>query len=179
MRQSRLGYYADFVVYPFLALALAAAALRGAAPFAWLEWIAAFLVGLSFWTFFEYILHRFIFHDFPFFGDLHNAHHADPTAFVGTPTALGVSFILSAILLPLWWGINFDFASALTAGFVVGYVWYAGIHHALHHFDIKPDSLLFRAKRRHALHHYARQSCNFGVTNGVWDRVFGTSFETR
>jgi sterol desaturase/sphingolipid hydroxylase (fatty acid hydroxylase superfamily) len=179
MRLSRLGYYADFVVYPFLVLALMATALSRAAPYGWAEWAGACVVGFATWTFAEYIFHRFILHDFPFFSGLHDAHHADPTGLVGTPTWFSVAFIVFGILLPLWWGTNFDFASGLTTGFMVGYLWYVGIHHAVHHFEIKPGTMLFRAKRRHALHHFARQSCNFGVTSGFWDRVFGTSFETR
>ena len=179
MRLSRAGYYADFVVYPFLVLALFATAMTRTAPYAWVEWFSACVVGVAIWTLTEYVFHRFLLHDTPYFADMHDQHHADPTGLVGTPTWLSFAVIIFGILLPLWWGTNFDFASGLTAGFSGGYLWYVGIHHAVHHWRIKEGTYLFHAKRRHALHHFARQSCNFGVTSGFWDRVFGTVFETR
>jgi sterol desaturase/sphingolipid hydroxylase (fatty acid hydroxylase superfamily) len=179
MRLSRAGYYADFVVYPFLVVVLFAYALSRTASYAWVEWCGALVLGVAIWTFAEYIFHRFILHDFPYFADMHDAHHADPTGFVGTPTWFSAAVIIFGILLPLWWGTNFDFASGLTTGFMLGYLWYVGIHHAVHHLQVKQSSYFFRARRRHALHHFARQSCNFGVTTGFWDRVFGTVFETR
>lgn len=179
MRLSRLGYYADFLVYPFLVLALFAVASSRPAPHAWIEWVGASVAGIATWTLAEYIFHRFVLHDFPFFGRLHDAHHADPTGYVGTPTWLSAAAILFGILLPLWWGTNFDLASGLTTGFMAGYLWYVGIHHAVHHWQIRQGTYLFCAKRRHALHHFARQSCNFGVSSGFWDRVFRTGFETR
>ena len=179
MHLSRAGYYADFVVYPFLVLALFAVALSRTAPHAWVVWFGACLLGIAIWTLSEYVFHRFLLHDTPFFARMHDEHHADPTGYVGTPTWLSFAIIIGGILLPLWWGTNFDFASGLTTGFSGGYLWYVGIHHAVHHWRIKEGTHLFHAKRRHALHHFARQSCNFGVTSGFWDRVFGTVFETR
>ncbi len=74
---------------------------------------------------------------------------------------------------------RFDFASGITAGLMLGYVWYGGVHHVLHHWRVRPGSYLYRLKRRHALHHYARHSCNFGVTTQFWDRVFGTAHPGR
>lgn len=179
MRCSRLGYYADFVVYPFLVLALSAVALSRTAPSAWIGWAGACASGIAIWTFAEYVFHRFFLHDFPFFGGLHDAHHADPTGYVGTSTWFSAAVILFGILLPLWWGTNFHFASGLTTGYMAGYLWYVGIHHAVHYWQIRQGTYLFRTKRRHALHHFAGQSGNFGVTSGFWDRVFGTGFETR
>ena len=94
MRLSRLGYYADFVVYPFLVLALSAVALSRTAPHAWIEWVGACVCGFAIWTLAEYIFHRFILHDFPFFGRLHDVHHADPTGYVGTPTWFSAAVII-------------------------------------------------------------------------------------
>jgi sterol desaturase/sphingolipid hydroxylase (fatty acid hydroxylase superfamily) len=179
MHLSRAGYYADFVVYPFLVMVLSAIALGRTAPHAWVEWFGAFVLGVAIWTLSEYVFHRFLLHDVPYFARMHNEHHAEPTGFVGTPTWLSFAVIIGGILLPLWWSTNFDFASGLTTGFSGGYLWYVSIHHAVHHWRIKEGTYLFHAKRRHALHHFARQSCNFGVTSGFWDRVFGTVFETR
>jgi sterol desaturase/sphingolipid hydroxylase (fatty acid hydroxylase superfamily) len=98
---------------------------------------------------------------------------------VGTPTSLSLAAICAGALFPLWWEIGFDLASGTTAGLMLGYVWYVAVHHVLHHWRIYPGSYLYHWKRRHALHHYARQPCNFGVTTLFWDRVFGTAYGAR
>ena len=48
------------------------------------------------------------------------------------------------------------------------------VHHATLHFAIQPGDVLYRARVRHMAHHY-RDGCNFGVTTGFWDIVFGTT----
>jgi sterol desaturase/sphingolipid hydroxylase (fatty acid hydroxylase superfamily) len=59
---------------------------------------------------------------------------------------------------------------------MAGFFWYGLVHHSIHHR--KPRLIarrLIQASRRHAQHHYAMQSGNFGVTTSFWDRVFGTA----
>ncbi len=106
-------------------------------------------------------------------------HHDQPTGFVGTPTWLSLGMICCGALLPLWWETGFHLASGITAGLMLGYLWYASVHHLVHHWPIRQGTLLYRLKRRHALHHHARQPCNFGVSTAFWDRVFGTAFVGR
>jgi sterol desaturase/sphingolipid hydroxylase (fatty acid hydroxylase superfamily) len=178
MRLGRWGYYTDFVLYPLLVVALVAVTWR-AAPLAWTQWAVCVVVGVIVWTFAEYVLHRFVFHDIPFFARMHDTHHADPTGMIGTPSWISLAVTVFGLLLPLWWGTTFEVASGMTAGGMLGYFWYIALHHAVHHMRIEPGTYLFRVKRRHALHHFARQSCNFGVTTSMWDRLFGTYFETR
>ena len=102
------------------------------------------------------------------------------TAAAATTTSSKIrSWIVVGALFPLWWGTGFDFASGITAGLMLGYIWYVGLHHLLHHWRIRPGSYLYHWKRRHALHHYARRPCNFGVTTQFWDRVFGTAHPGR
>jgi sterol desaturase/sphingolipid hydroxylase (fatty acid hydroxylase superfamily) len=60
-----------------------------------------------------------------------------------------------------------------------GYFWYAFVHHAIHHWHLRHDTYLYRLKRRHAQHHYTDEGGNFGVTNGFWDKVFGTDIGQR
>lgn len=179
MRLSKRGYFADFVVYPPAAAALMAAALRPGSALSWTESLVAPLTGLAVWTLVEYVTHRFILHEVRYVAEMHEMHHEDPTGFVGTPTWLSLGMICCGALLPLWWETGLGLASGVTAGMMVGYVWYVGVHHVVHHWRIGPDGYLYRLKRRHALHHHARQPCNFGVSTGFWDRVFGTAFTGR
>jgi sterol desaturase/sphingolipid hydroxylase (fatty acid hydroxylase superfamily) len=179
MRLSKASYYADFVVYPPIVLTLAAAVLRAPTSRAVLGWVLACLGGIAGWTLIEYVFHRFVLHRFPYVAQMHEMHHRNPTAFVGTPTWLSLPAILVGAFLPPWWKIDFTIASGLTAGVMLGYVGYVGVHHALHHWRIDRSSSLYRLKLRHVRHHYAGVGGNFGVTTAVWDRLFGTAIERR
>jgi len=179
MRLSKAGYYADFLVYPPLILAMVAAVLARPASLSWVDWLVACLVGVAMWTLLEYLFHRFVLHQVRFFAELHDMHHEDPHGFVGTPTWFSAGVIGFGVLAPLWWNLGFDIASGVTAGMMLGYLWYVTVHHIVHHWRIEPSSYFYRAKRRHALHHYGRQPCNFGVSTAFWDRVFGTTAHER
>jgi sterol desaturase/sphingolipid hydroxylase (fatty acid hydroxylase superfamily) len=175
MRLSKASYYADFVVYPPMVLTLAAVALRAPTSLALLVWVVACTCGIAAWTLIEYVFHRFVLHRLPYVAQMHDMHHDNPSAFVGTPTWLSLPAILVGAFLPLWWKIDLTIASGLTAGVMLGYVAYVGVHHALHHWRIDRASFLYHLKLRHAQHHYSGSEGNFGVTTGFWDRVFGTA----
>lgn len=67
---------------------------------------------------------------------------------------------------------------ALTLGVLIGYLGYPLTHHALHHQSAQ-SPWLQRRQRWHARHHHLMQPCCFGVTSGVWDRVFRTAGHPR
>jgi sterol desaturase/sphingolipid hydroxylase (fatty acid hydroxylase superfamily) len=177
MQLSKSGYYADFVVYPLLIIGLLAVQLVEARTWRPLGFVFLCLVGFAAWTLCEYLLHRHVLHRVPILHDLHEAHHADPSAFVGTPS--WASFLMFAVgaFLPLSLAIGIAYASPLTIGLMFGYLCYVGVHHATHHWRLAPDSLLYRFKHRHARHHFAKTPGNFGVTTIFWDLVFGTSLD--
>jgi len=179
MRLSKAGYFADFYIYPPFVLALTAGAAIRTTSHSMLYWSVACLIGIAAWTLLEYIIHRGVLHRVRIFAEMHNMHHESPTDLVGSPTWLSLSIICFGVLLPLWWQINFEIAGGLTAGLMIGYLWYVTVHHAIHHWQSRPASYLHRAKRRHLVHHYSRQPCNFGVSTAFWDRVFGTARRTR
>ncbi|MEP7208177.1 MAG: sterol desaturase family protein [Casimicrobiaceae bacterium] len=174
MRLSKVGYYADFVVYPGLLLLTGAFAARSASVGEHIYWLLSLVVGLAVWPLLEYLAHRFILHRVPPFREWHALHHATPTGLVGTPTWLSVAIVGGAVFLPMWREAGLNLASGLTTGIMLGYLWYVGVHHAVHHWRARRGSYLFRAKLRHALHHRAGAPCNFGVTTDWWDRAFGS-----
>jgi sterol desaturase/sphingolipid hydroxylase (fatty acid hydroxylase superfamily) len=122
----------------------------------------------------EYVAHRFVLHRVPPFTRLHARHHAAPTALIGTPTWASVAILAIGVFLPLWWEAGVNLASGFSAGLILGYLWYVSVHHAVHRWRARQGSYLYRAKLRHAMHHRARPSCNFGVTSGLWDFVLGS-----
>ena len=136
MLLSRAGYYADFVVYPLLLLPL------GAVPFmvpfsesapmgalhAAMIWGAACAAGLAAYSLLEYTLHRHVLHRVQPFRRMHDMHHRQPAALVGTPTWLSATIILAFIFLPFWWQASLNVACGLTFGLIVSYLWYVLMH---------------------------------------------------
>jgi sterol desaturase/sphingolipid hydroxylase (fatty acid hydroxylase superfamily) len=175
MRLSRIGYFADFFVYPVLLAALSWETLRHVRVVQREDWMLAFGAGLGFWTLLEYLLHRYVLHHAPPFRGMHALHHASPAALIGTPSWLSVSLIGGLVFLPLLHELQMAVASGATAGVMLGYLWYVGVHHATHHRRARPGSYLHRAKQRHAMHHHSARGCNFGVTTALWDIVFGSA----
>lgn len=177
--RSAIGYYADFLVYPLVLIALVAAANLSASPWNPLLWIVATLAGLFAWTLAEYIIHRFILHNVVYFRDLHDQHHATPTELIGTPIWMSFSILVVAVLLPAWWLLGVPYGSGFTFGMTAGYLTYSFAHHALHHWRMLPGHPLYNWKRQHALHHFRHDEGNFGVTTLFWDHVFGTALSQR
>lgn len=173
MHMNKWSYRADFVVYPVLigvALTLAFAHVTRATGAASL---AAVLAGVVLWTLIEYLLHRWVLHHWQPFKRLHDAHHAHPSDFIGTPT-----WVSGGLFLALWAalaaGIAQSVAAALSGGLMLGYLMYAIVHDVLHHRRVRHGSWLHRAKLRHARHHSPGACTDFGVTTRVWDVIFGT-----
>ena len=142
-----------------------------------------FVVGLLFWTLFEYLMHRFMFHVLArvsglnhFHYVIHGMHHEYPMdpyrvifpPFLSIIVGSGIAGVL-ALILPQSW-----FFGAL-AGFMTGYCWYEFVHYASHQIKWK-NMWLKRLKRHHLLHHHneAFKNKNYGVTTVLWDKVFNT-----
>ncbi len=176
---TKLAYYGEFVIYPLLIAALSAWALQGASGHDALVWIGAFAGGVVFWTFVEYLLHRYILHHFPGIKEKHEDHHAHQRALIPTPLwqSLGIFALLTYLPLRL----IFDplMTAGLTGGLMLGYLWFEGVHHILHHWTIDNGHFFYRLKRRHMLHHNFDDKGNFGVVTGFWDIIFQTDVKTR
>ncbi|WFD33135.1 4-hydroxysphinganine ceramide fatty acyl 2-hydroxylase [Malassezia sp. CBS 17886] len=184
-------------VVPMLWLPIAAAFFHQCAGqfrdvFAGSEWglayatastLAAYAVGLLFWTFIEYLFHRFLFHmdDALPRGQmfyllhflLHGIHHflpMDRYRLVMPPimfAALSFPMVMLAhAVLPG------PVANGVIAGSYTMYVVYDTMHYALHH--TKLPAYLRKQKRYHLEHHYKNYELGFGVTSKLWDIVFHT-----
>lgn len=180
MRLSKTGYYADFVIYAAVVATATIVTAWRSTPYETSIWLFTALIGALAWTLFEYVLHRFVLHRVSVFAAMHDAHHEAPLAFVGTPTWLSFGVITGVVFVPAWALTSFGTASGLAVGVMAGFFWYGVVHHAIHYR--KPRMIATRllfASRRHAQHHYAHESGNFGVTTSFWDHVFGTTITAR
>lgn len=179
MLNGKVGYYADFITYGVLVVALVAFALRQSRHDQ-LIWLGAAIAGAGSWTLLEYVLHRFVFHHMPLIADLHHAHHAVPRAYLGTPTWASLVVLAGVFFVPMWRLLSINIALGAISGLITGWLWYGIVHHVIHHR--RPRRLataLKLASHRHLLHHSPYLSGNFGVTTALWDRVFGTHISTR
>ena len=143
--------------------------------------IGLFVIGLLFWTFVEYILHRFLFHFVTdskwikrFHFIIHGIHHEDPSdatrlvmpPIVSVTLSVPFFFLFRSILGP-------TLAPTLFGGFIAGYLCYDYIHFYVHHF--RPKTQIGMAlKRHHMIHHHDTQNTRWGVSSPLWDYVFKT-----
>lgn len=139
----------------------------------------AFL-GLVFWTFTEYAMHRYVFHYkastkvgqylvFLFHG-IHHDDPQDPTRLVMPPV---VSLTLGAAFFVLFKAIFGPSGLPFFAGFISGYLVYDYIHFAVHHFRPRTE-MGKKLKEHHMKHHFIAHGAKWGVSSSLWDRVFQT-----
>lgn len=144
-----------------------------------------FLGGIFFWTFFEYLMHRFAFH---FLAEnerarkiiyvLHGNHHEFPRDrerlfMPPVPSLILASIIFFVIYLLMGKNVFMFFP-----GFLLGYLMYGSMHYAIHAWN-PPYKWMKSLWRNHHLHHYKDDHKGFGVSTTLWDRVFGTMFDLK
>jgi sterol desaturase/sphingolipid hydroxylase (fatty acid hydroxylase superfamily) len=145
--------------------------------------LLVFVAGLLFWSLFEYVAHRFLFHWIPktprstkFVYTLHGNHHHYPRdrqrLFMPPLPSL-----LIAITLFLFMRVGMGtYAFMFFPGFVLGYLLYGSMHYAIHARN-PPFKWMKPLWRNHHLHHYKNEHQGFGVSSTLWDHVFGTMFD--
>lgn len=176
MRLGKILYFGDFLACPALILCATAVAASTLSLVGIGLWLFGAVVGAASWTLVEYALHRWAFHQVRWFRRYHDMHHDESNSYVAAPSFLSIVAIVALVFVPLW-PISPIVASGVTSGVALGYLIYMLVHHASHFWTSKPDSYLYKARLRHARHHFGSQLGNFGVTTGFWDRVFGTALE--
>jgi sterol desaturase/sphingolipid hydroxylase (fatty acid hydroxylase superfamily) len=178
MQQSAVSYFADVVLSPVLAVGLAAIALARLSGFDILAWLGSVVAGGVLWTLVEYVIHRAVYHRVSFLQQYHDAHHANPRAYLGAPPGMGTSLVFLVTFLPAN-VIAPILANGLTVGMLVGYAAYQLVHAACHFSKPRRSGYLQRLRAHHSMHHYHPEAGNFGVTTPFWDRMFGTQIKRR
>lgn len=149
-----------------------------------------FFTGMFFWSLFEYIIHRYVFH---FFAEresakkvvylIHGNHHQYPRDkerlfMPPVPSLLLASTVFGLMYLTgYFFGIS-GYVFAFFPGFIFGYLIYGTMHYAIH--ACNPPFKWMRALwRNHHLHHYKDEELGFGVSSTLWDHIFGTMFNLK
>ena len=145
------------------------------------NFVALFFIGILVWTLTEYLLHKYVFHfnakskigkRFVFM--FHGLHHDDPQ----DPTRLVMPPVPAILIVSVLWQIFAlvvpgQFMNAFMANFLIGYLCYDYIHYATHHFPMtSPIGKYLR--KYHLQHHYSGEASKYGVSNPLWDYIFGT-----
>ena len=136
------------------------------------------LAGLLSWTWVEYAVHRWLFHNPWLFRHarevvfaLHFVHHKQPHDLNRLTAPLALSLpIGGAVAVASGWWYAWDPGRTLSwlTGFVLGYIGYD-----LSHYWSHTGRPWLRAHWGHLGHHNACHR-KFGFSTGIWDWVFGS-----
>lgn len=66
----------------------------------------------------------------------------------------------------------------LLAGALIGYICYDMIHYFIHHGN-PSNNYLYNLKRYHHNHHFVNHDRGFGISNTVYDHIFGTEISLK
>jgi sterol desaturase/sphingolipid hydroxylase (fatty acid hydroxylase superfamily) len=142
-----------------------------------------FIAGVLFWSFFEYIMHRFIFHLVAesdrarkFIYILHGNHHEYPRDKERLFMPPVPSLIISSVIFFAMYALMRNYVFVFFPGFMLGYLMYGTMHYAIHAWN-PPFKWMKPLWRNHHLHHYKNEHHGYGVSSTLWDHVFGTMFD--
>lgn len=142
--------------------------------------ILSFVVGLFLWSLTEYVIHRWAFHYEPKSDTgkkvhflVHGIHHDYPRDATRLVMPLLVSVPLALLFYAVFKTLFGVYHLNIFSGFIFGYVSYDSIHYATHHLDMKGKIGKF-LKTYHLRHHYSDDHTAYGVSNPLWDYIFGT-----
>ncbi len=173
MSKTRANYWGEFAVDIPLGIVLILAGLH----YHDLSPLAVFLTivsGTFIFSFFEYFVHRWLFHgSVRIIAEGHRAHHLNPMGYDSMP------FFLPALVLITMTGIFVllmppENAFLITGTVTFGYATYGLSHYAIHHVHFQ-RSWAKHWSAHHLIHH-RHPTNNFGVTTPLWDVLLGTRF---
>jgi len=170
-------YLPVFILMPYYALI--------SLGFTVLKTISLFILGMFFWTFTEYFLHRFIFHHHPKSEKgkrinylIHGNHHEYPRDKERLFMPPVPSLILASCFFLIFYLLMRLHAIVFFPGFMFGYLLYGTMHYAIHAWN-PPFKWMKPLWRNHHLHHYKHDELGFGVSSTLWDHVFGTMYDLK
>jgi 4-hydroxysphinganine ceramide fatty acyl 2-hydroxylase len=175
---STFNYWFGYVANICIVIWLVGHALpHGRALLGPIELFALAAIGLCSWTLTEYLLHRYVYHEWSsFLTEGHRLHHLRPRDLIGVPwylTTIAIVALFEVLTLFLR-----PSATGVVMGFNwLGYIFYCISHHGSHHWALG-SGWLGRMKRHHLIHH-AYPEYNWGFTTPLWDHVLGTYTERR
>jgi sterol desaturase/sphingolipid hydroxylase (fatty acid hydroxylase superfamily) len=146
-----------------------------------LDSVGLMFAGVGFWSLFEYVFHRFVFHFEPngkFQTHLqfvmHGVHHQYPHDKDRLVMPITVSIPMAALLFAAFRPLLGDMTWSFFSGFVTGYLIYDMMHYALHHADEFRSPMMNKIRKHHLAHHFRDTRKGYGVSSPLWDFFFRT-----
>ena len=183
-----VAYFQYPAIIAYLALAAVAIGLYAWRPAPVLPTLGSIAVAVLVYPLAWYIIHRWILHSNWMFKvtplaatwkRIHYDHHQDPNHLEVLFGALHTTVPTIALATaPIGYLIGgFGGAMAALATGMLTTCFYEFVH-CIQHLAFKPrNKLLAAMKQRHMAHHFHDETGNFGITNYMWDRLFGTFYE--
>jgi len=181
-----------FVFYPAVHAYTVLALIALAAVIHWymalLPLALAAVLTIIVYPFVWYVLHRWVLHGqylykfkatAPVWKRIHFDHHQDPHNLVVLFGALYTTLPTIAIVtLPIGYLVGGPAGSAMAfAAGLITTLFYEFCH-CVQHLNTQPKTKFMKEiKRYHLAHHFHNEQGNFGITNYLWDRLFGTFYE--
>lgn len=147
--------------------------------------VTIFFAAILFWSFFEYIAHRYLFHYEPkteagkrIVYIFHGNHHEYPRDKMRLFMPPVPSVLFASVIFGAFWVVftlttgNSGYTFMFFPGFMIGYLMYVSMHYAIHAYA--PPKFMKALWRNHHLHHYKYPEKGFGVSSTLWDVVFGS-----
>ena len=141
--------------------------------------ILIYSFGIVFWSLFEYLMHRYLFHlkskrkwlnRLSFM--LHGIHHQNPRdkeRFFMPPIPgsiiIAILFMISYVFIGI---ISYSFIS----GLITGYILYTQIHYGIHNKQL--PKYMRKIASHHLQHHHRHYNKAYGVSTPIWDIIFQT-----
>ena len=188
LRELVIAYFQYPAILAYLACAALAIGGFVWRPAALLPTLASVAVALLIYPLAWYVLHRWVLHSrwmwkSPLLAGtwkrIHYDHHQDPNHLEVLFGALHTTLpVIAGATAPIGYAIGGwgGACAALATGLLT--TCFYEFCHCIQHLSYKPrNATLAAMKQRHMAHHFHDESGNFGITNYLWDRLFGTFYE--
>ena len=142
--------------------------------------VSVFLSGWLFFSFTEYMLHRFVYHSGENYRSeenwqykIHGVHHDHPDEKDRLAMPLPLVLVLAAAFFGLFYLTLGAYGLYFFPGFLMGYGSYLYVHYLVH-TRRPPKNFFAYLWKHHHVHHHQQENRAFGVSSPLWDYLFST-----
>lgn len=182
-----IAYFQHYTIQTYLLLAAIGAGAAVWRPAPLLQMAASVVIAILVYPLVWYALHRWVLHSqwmykLPLTAKtwkrIHYDHHQDPNhlevlfgALYTTLPTIAVATVPVGYAIGGFGGASIAFATGLLTTCVYEFF------HCIQHLAYKPkNKWVAKIKKLHLAHHFHDENGNYGITNYVWDRLFGTYY---
>lgn len=183
-----VAYFQYYAIQAYLLLTLAAGYVAFLYPTTLVRGSIAAVFAVAAYPLAWYLLHRYVLHSQWMYKSpltagawkrIHYDHHQDPNHLEVLFGALYTTLpTIALVTVPIGFLIGGIGGAAVAFGAGLLTTCFYEFCHCIQHLAYKPRAKwLADMKARHMAHHFHDEKGNFGITNFVWDRLFGTFYD--